>query len=127
MDVGLAYVSVPLDFKPLEIDAEFGPSTFEAGLKAQTHAAAESKKRAEAEQRAKERAKQEATDRAKDAMNELPREAILAFADQYRAGEGASKSQSWSDEKGDFRDTMEKIQFKSWLLKQFKAAQAVTG
>jgi hypothetical protein len=104
-----------------EIGAEFGPSAFEAGLKARASEAAESAKRAEAARRAKERAEGEATDRAKDAMNALPPEAVLAFAAEYRQGDGASYSRSWSDGKGDFCEIMEKIQFKAWLVKKLKA------
>ena len=107
-----------------ELGAELGPSAFESELKAKAAAAAEAQKRAEAEQRAKKRAEREAEDRAKDAINALPPEALLAFAAAYRQGDGAATSTSWNDAKGDFGKTMERIQFKVWLLKQFKTGQA---
>jgi hypothetical protein len=106
-----------------ESGAELGPSAFEAGLKAQAAAAADAQKRAEAGQRAKQRAEREAEDRAKDAINALPPEAVLAFAATYRQGDGAANAKSWSDAKGDFGAALERLQFKAWLLKQFKAGQ----
>jgi hypothetical protein len=107
-----------------ESGAELGPSAFEAGLKAQAVAAADAQKRAESERQAKQRAERQAEDNAKDAINALPPETVLAFAAAYRQGDGAANSASWSDAKGAFGAALERLQFKAWLLKQFKAGQA---
>lgn len=101
-----------------ESGAAIGPSAFEAELKAQAQAAAEAKKRAEAAQRAKAKAEREAKERANAAILALPPAALLALACVYRQGEGAGRSASWDDKKGDFREAMERLQFKVWLQKQ---------
>ena len=113
-----------------ELGAEVGGSAFEAGLKAQAGAAAraaEEARRAEAAERAGKRAEAEAADRAKDAIKALPREAVLAFAAEYRGGDGAASSGSWSDQKGGFREPLESVRFKAWLVKQFKAGRGAAG
>jgi plasmid replication initiation protein len=102
-----------------ESGAEIGPSEFEAALKEQARVAAESARRAEADKRAKARAEREALDRAKEAVQALAPEVRLALAAEYRQGDGAAWSGSWDDKKGDFRDTIESIQFKVWLQKKF--------
>jgi len=111
----------------MESGAALGPAPFEADAKAQARAAAESAKRAEAEKKARERAEQEATSRAKKAMNALPPEAVLAYAAEYRQGDGAAWSGSWDEGKGAFRNRMENLLFKAWLVKQLKAGHAAAG
>jgi hypothetical protein len=104
-----------------ENGAEVGPSEFEAGLAAQAQAAAEAAKRAEADKRAKAKAQRDAKDAIKAAVQALPPAARLALAAEYRQGDGAALSASWDAGKGDFNDTLERIQFKVWLEKKIAA------
>jgi hypothetical protein len=95
--------------------AEIGPSKFEAGLKAQAVQAADSARCAEAGRRAQAKAEREAMERGKAAALALDPEDRLALAAEYRQGDGAARSASWDEGKGDFRATLERIQFKAWL------------
>lgn len=99
--------------------AEVGKSAFEAGLEAQAREAADSARRIEAGKRAKAKADREATDRAKAAVQSLPPESRSALASEYRQGAGAARSASWDDKKGDFSNTLERIQFNAWLVSLF--------
>jgi plasmid replication initiation protein len=101
--------------------AEVGKSAFEAGLEAQAREAADTARHVEAENRNKAKADREAKDRAKAAVLALPPEARLALAAEYRQEAGAALSVSWDDGKGDFRDPLERIQFKVWLQKRLDA------
>ena len=101
-----------------ESGADLGPPAFDAALKEQARAAAAAARRAEAEQRAKARDGRAALERAKEAARALAPEARLALAAEYRQGDGAARSGSWDDKKGDFRNTIESIQFKAWLQKK---------
>ena len=98
--------------------AEVGKSAFEAGLEEQPRAVANLEKRAEAERWSKKKAEMEAMDRAKKAVLALSPEARLALAAEYREGYGVGRSSSWEDEKEDFSDALERIQFRAWLQKR---------
>lgn len=106
-----------------ESGAALGPSVFEVKLQAQAKAAAAEKQRAEAERRAQARADREALERARVAVRALTAQERLSLADDYRQGEGATRSASWEAAKGDFRDPLERIQFSVWLQTKFRAAQ----
>jgi plasmid replication initiation protein len=101
-----------------ESGAEIGPADFEAAIKEQARLVAASARRAEAERQAKARAEREALDRAKEAVQALAPETRLGLAAEYRLGDGAACSGSWDDKKGDFRNSIESIQFKVWLQKK---------
>jgi len=103
-----------------ESGAELGPSPFQADLKAKAREEAEAKQRAEAERRAQAKAEREALERAKAAVAALTAMERLMLAEEYRQGAGAGRSASWDAVKGDFRDPMERIQFKAWLQTKFK-------
>ena len=98
--------------------AEVGKSVFDAELEEQAQVAAETKKRAEAEKRRNAKADNEAIERAKEAVLALAPEARLALAAEYRQGDGAGRSSSWDDNKENFRDALERIQFNVWLQKR---------
>jgi plasmid replication initiation protein len=110
--------------KVFESGGAFGESAFEADMKAKAKAEAEAKKRAEAERRAKEKAEQEATEQAKATANALTALERLTLAEEYRLGPGAAYSGSWDAIKGDFRNSLERIQFKAWLVSRFRQIQA---
>ena len=76
------------------------------------------RRRAEDAALAKTRAEGAAYERAKAISLALTPEAVLALAAKYRQGAGVERSASWRDDKGDFTNKMERIQFRSWLVNQ---------
>jgi len=103
-----------------ESGAELGPSAFESDLKAQARDAAEAGRREEAERKRRERAEADATERAKRSALALPPEERLGLAREWQQTE-AGRQAAWSDEKGDFKATTDRIGFGLWLRKRLSA------
>ena len=112
--------ALPGDRRQPNRPTSLGPSPFQADLKAKAREEAEAKQRAEAQRRAQAKAEREALERAKAAVAALTAMERLMLAEEYRQGAGAGRSASWDAVKGDFRDPMERIQFKAWLQTKFK-------
>jgi len=67
----------------------------------------------------------EARKRAKASVLALSLEACLTLAAEYREDDGAGRALSWDNEKGIFRDPMERIPFNIWLQKRLARSEAV--
>ena len=94
-------------------------SEFDIQKELQSKEAAQERLREEANRKKAEKSKREAKEASKAAILALSADERVSYARLYMAGDGAERSGSWNETKGDFREAMERIQFCAWLEKRF--------
>lgn len=105
-----------------ESGADVGKSQAQEAAERQVGQAADEAKRTDMErlmEKRREALKAEyIREQAQKAVQSLAPEARLALAVEYIRGDGATRSGSWDEAKGDFTNKLERIQFSAWLLRR---------
>jgi hypothetical protein len=105
-----------------ESGADVGKSQAQEAVERQAEQVADEAKRTDMErlmEKRREALKAEyIREQAQKAVQSLSPEARLALAVEYIRGDGALRSGSWDEVKGDFTNKLERIQFSAWLLRR---------